>query len=57
MMERSVTYERYVVCFQQMDEALMAKEAERAELMKQRQRIRVKLAGDKLAENELDLLR
>lgn len=43
--------------FQQMDEALMAKEAEKAELMKQRQGIRVQLARPGLAGDELDRLR
>lgn len=41
----------------QMDEMLMAKEAEKAELMKQRQKLRGKLEETGLAGDELDRVR
>lgn len=45
-----------VVC-DQMDEALMAKEAEKAELLKRRQKLREQLARAGLAGVELERIR
>lgn len=48
---------QFMLNWPQMDEALMAKEAEKAELMKQRQKLREQLARPELAGAELESLR